>query len=544
LARHDRIIEAAVERYGGVVVRPRGEGDSRFAVFARASDGVASATAIQQGLQAEGWPTQTPVRVRLALHTGEADLWEGDYYGRTVNRCARLRAIAHGGQALISQATYELVQDDLPPGISLRDLGQYRLKDLQRPERVFQLVAPGIASEFPPLQHGITSTTAGMPRRKTLLSLPAPSALAPVAPFVGRAQDLEALVGFLVSQGPPLRLLVGEPGIGKTRLLRKAAEHAVAYGFTVLFGGCYRHGGQEPYAPLLEALERHIQGHAPAHLPTALEGCGWLVRILPELADAPLPPSRAILPPEQERRLMFRAVRRYMANVAGPAGTLLVLDDLQWAGSDALDLLMSLIRAAPVPPLRVLAAYRDTDVDAQDPLGLLLADLAHAGLATQQALHPLPPQEAAQLLQKLLMNMRERGHGLEERVLQRAGGVPFFLVSYAQSLVGAAKVGTAALAVPTMPWDIGQGVRQRVAALSEGARAVLRVVAVVGQRVRRALLVDVVGQPEEEVYASLDEACWTRLLLQDGDTYQFTYDVIQEVVEDDLGAVLSNSVVG
>src|SRR5919202_5738308 len=104
LARHDALVEATVAEQGGQVIRPRGEGDSRFAVFARATDALAAAAALQQALYAEPWPTSAPLRVRLALHTGEADLRAGDYYGTVVNRCARLRAVAHGGQSLVSLA--------------------------------------------------------------------------------------------------------------------------------------------------------------------------------------------------------------------------------------------------------------------------------------------------------------------------------------------------------------------------------------------------------------------------------------------------------
>jgi class 3 adenylate cyclase len=95
--RHDAVVEGVVAGHGGVLVRPRGEGDGRFAVFARASDAVAAAAALQAALIAESWPTPQPLRVRMALHTGEADLRDEDYYGTAVNRCARLRAIAHGG---------------------------------------------------------------------------------------------------------------------------------------------------------------------------------------------------------------------------------------------------------------------------------------------------------------------------------------------------------------------------------------------------------------------------------------------------------------
>src|SRR5919204_4114314 len=138
--QHDAIVEFLTELHGGQVVRPRGEGDSRFCVFGRATDAVAAAAAVQRALHREVWPTPEPLRVRMALHTGEADLRDGDYYGPAVNRCARLRAAGHGGQTLLSAATAGLAGGALPAGVGLRDLGERRLKDLVRPERVYQLV--------------------------------------------------------------------------------------------------------------------------------------------------------------------------------------------------------------------------------------------------------------------------------------------------------------------------------------------------------------------------------------------------------------------
>src|SRR5438105_4178098 len=113
LVQHDAIVEFLTGQHHGQIVRPRGEGDSRFCVFARASDAVAAAAAIQRALLAESWPTPAPVLVRMALHTGEADLRQGDYYGTAINRCARLRAIASGGQTLLSDVTADLVRDAL-----------------------------------------------------------------------------------------------------------------------------------------------------------------------------------------------------------------------------------------------------------------------------------------------------------------------------------------------------------------------------------------------------------------------------------------------
>jgi len=149
LARHDAMIEKLVERHEGSVVRPRGEGDSRFCVFARASDAVAAALAIQVALDTEAWPDRLTLRVRIAVHTGEADLRAGDYYGSAVNRCARLRGVAHGGQSLISQTTCDLAGVSLPLGAGLLDLGSHRLQDLAEPEHVYPADAPGPVGRFP-----------------------------------------------------------------------------------------------------------------------------------------------------------------------------------------------------------------------------------------------------------------------------------------------------------------------------------------------------------------------------------------------------------
>src|SRR5262249_47009370 len=151
LARHDALAAALIDQHSGFLLKHRGEGDSLFAVFARATDAVATAYALQHAFVTETWGTPTPLWVRMALHTGEADLREGDYCGGAVTRCARLRAVAHGGQVLLSLATEELVREALRDGASLRDLGLHRLRALSQPERIFQLVPPELPADFPPL---------------------------------------------------------------------------------------------------------------------------------------------------------------------------------------------------------------------------------------------------------------------------------------------------------------------------------------------------------------------------------------------------------
>src|SRR4051794_39175549 len=148
IARHYDLLDDAIAAHGGVRPVEQGEGDSVVAAFARAGDAVRAAVQAQRALTAElPW-----LRVRMAVHTGEAQLRdEGDYVGRAIIRCARLRACAHGGQILLSTSAAALAGDD-PGDAELVDLGTVRLRDLSRPERVWQVMAAGLPSEFPPLR--------------------------------------------------------------------------------------------------------------------------------------------------------------------------------------------------------------------------------------------------------------------------------------------------------------------------------------------------------------------------------------------------------
>src|SRR5262245_15977305 len=139
LDRHDRILPPAIEASGGSVFRTMG--DAFCAVFARAPGAGLAALAAQRELREQSWETAEPLRVRIAIHAGEAELHDGDYVGACLNRIARLLAAGHGGQTLLSGVVQQLVVEHLPAGAALRDLGQHRLKDLQRPEHVFELVA-------------------------------------------------------------------------------------------------------------------------------------------------------------------------------------------------------------------------------------------------------------------------------------------------------------------------------------------------------------------------------------------------------------------
>lgn len=142
LRRHDALVSACIARQNGHIVKSKGEGDSVFAVFDHVRDAVSAALVLQCALGEETWPTSVPLRVRMAIHIGQIDVHKGDYNGVSVNRCARLRALASGGQVLLSGVTARLARGQLPNGAGLTDLGSHQLKDLNAPERVWQLTHP------------------------------------------------------------------------------------------------------------------------------------------------------------------------------------------------------------------------------------------------------------------------------------------------------------------------------------------------------------------------------------------------------------------
>jgi predicted ATPase/class 3 adenylate cyclase len=210
LAAHDRLVSRAVASHGGRLVKTKGEGDSSFSVFTSPAQAVAAALEFQRALAAEPWPLPAPLAVRVAVHAGEVQEREADFYGPVVNRCARLRAIGHGGQVLLSAVVAELVRDDLPEGAHLRGLGVHRLKDLAAPEHVVQLCHPDLRDQFPPLS-SLEARPNNLPMQLTS--------------FVGRERELAGLRQQLVSSR--LVTLVGIGGCGKTRLALQAAADAV-----------------------------------------------------------------------------------------------------------------------------------------------------------------------------------------------------------------------------------------------------------------------------------------------------------------------------
>jgi predicted ATPase/class 3 adenylate cyclase len=280
LARHDVVLRSTIETQGGYVFKTMG--DQFCAAFATAPAALAAALAVPRALQAEAWEETGPLKVRLALHTGTAEQRDGDYFGPALNRVARLLAVGHGGQVLLSEATQSLVQDDLPPGASLKDLGSHRLRDLQRAEPIYQLLHPDLPADFPPLR-SLGSFSHNLPQQ--------------VTSFIGREQEMTEIRHRLAATR--LLTLTGAGGAGKTRLsLQVAADLVDSYRdgvWLVEFApladpalvpqalATVLSVQEEPGVPITQTLAQHLK---PKHLLLLLDNCEHLLSACAQLTDA------------------------------------------------------------------------------------------------------------------------------------------------------------------------------------------------------------------------------------------------------------------
>jgi predicted ATPase/class 3 adenylate cyclase len=213
VARHDTIISREVRTAGGTLVRSKGEGDSTFSVFTHPGEAVGAAMAVQEAVSSEEWPSTEPLRVRVGVHTGDAEPREGNWYGPAVNRAARLRALADRGETLLSGVTAGLVADQVPDTVRLLYRGRRVLRGIERPEEVWELVA----ADDPRLAQPTAARVGGLRGAQTR--------------FVGRATDLDHLAQLVEAER--LVTLTGPGGCGKTRLALELTGHATRRGEAV-----------------------------------------------------------------------------------------------------------------------------------------------------------------------------------------------------------------------------------------------------------------------------------------------------------------------
>jgi transcriptional regulator with XRE-family HTH domain len=352
--------------------------------------------------------------------------------------------------------------------------------------------------------------------RRPLPTPPSPFPLAAPFGMVGRRIELSSIAELLTGDGPGLLAFTGEPGIGKSRLLTEASDMAAGLGIPVVAGVCRR--GADPYAPIVDALASHLAA------PGRARDCAGLELLLPELLDGPL----WTVPNGQQRRLAFAAVTRYLGGVAGCGRMLLVLDDMQWAGADAADLLTHLLRTGG-GRVRVLMASRTGEVPTNGPLAAALADLARINQVHRVRVLPLPRHDAEALI-TAVAGERVLAAARRVRILRRAGGLPLFLIELTQSALDPAP--------DDVPGNLRLAIAQQVAALPEPSRLALRRMAALGRAVPLERLLDRLvgaGQPADTLVDALETSCQYGILDETRSGYRFRFPLIHELMVAGLG---------
>jgi class 3 adenylate cyclase/tetratricopeptide (TPR) repeat protein len=499
LARHHAILRRAIEGHGGRVFQI--VGDSFQTAFAVAANGLAAAVAAQRALSAEAWGETGPLRVRMGLHVGPAETSGDDYVSsHTLNRVSRVMSAGHGGQILLSLAAAELAREQLPGEVSLRDLGEYRLKGLSHAERIFQAVAPDLPADFSPLN--------ALKVQPSVLDRLARGRL------VARERELaEAVASWqrATADAGQVLLISGEPGIGKTRLVRELAAVLEASGGRVLQGDCYAEGGA-PYAPVAQIIQTAVDL-------TGLEDLSGLVladliTLAPALRarfpDAPPNPS---LDPQVEQQRIFESVVALCAALTARTAPLLFVDDAHWADSGTLALIRHLARRAHHLRLKLLIVltYRETELDEARALNEVLLDLNRERLATRIKLTRLSRDETRDLLAALFAE--DITPEFLDGIYHETEGNPFFVEEVCKALVESGKLvfndgrwRRPSMAELEIPQSVRVAIQSRVGKLPEAAQETLRLAAIFGREFRYDALAKASELDEEALIAALEGA--------------------------------------
>ena len=540
LARHHAILRDAIAANDGHVFNVIG--DAFCAAFSAAPAGATAALAAQRALNAAPWGETGPLRVRMGLHTGEAEAVGDDYAASlTLVRAQRLMSAGRGGQTLVSPSAAEILREQLPPDATLRDLGAYRLRGLAQPERIFQLDAPGAPTDFPPLRvpesFELESETAVLLEQLERGRL------------VGRAREVLQLHERwdLAMQGHgQLVLISGEPGVGKTRLAHDLVMHARDKGATILKGGSYEYEASTAYLPFVEALRDWVRACDGESLRAALGStASEIAKLAPEIeTKLPAMQPNPALPPSEERSRLFDNVARLLQRLSAAHGLLLVIDDLHWADQGTLSLLHYLLRHLRNERFLVLAAYRDVELDRAHPLAASLVEWNRQRLATRISLGRLS-QDATGALLAALFGESSISAGLTGAMYRETEGNPFFLEEVVKSLIEQGQIFRANgrwerkdVSELAIPQSVKEAIGRRLNRLSEATTDVLHAAAAVGKRFPFSELALVVTASEDQLLDALDEACAAQLLRAEADDwFAFTHDKIREVLYEELNPI-------
>ncbi|HYZ92248.1 MAG TPA: AAA family ATPase [Actinomycetota bacterium] len=524
---HERIIVDAVSRSGGEIVRSRGEGDSLFAVFDSPLAAVEAAASFGRSLAATQWTEEAPIRTRVAVYTGEAEARDGDYYGTTVNRAARVRSLAFGGQILLGEDTAAMVRDRLPPRTALVDLGPRQLKDLAVAERVFELAL--IDADLPPdpLSDADASNDLWIERQLS-------------SGFVDRDAEREQLVrawDSAVAGERVLALVEGESGIGKTTLAAAIARHAQRSNDGIVLYGRWDEDVIASFQALREALGTYARACPRSVLRADLRGVAdEIARLLPDVVkragESPPPPNGVV---EAERLRLFEALDVWLSAIASRRPLCLVLDDLQWADRSSLLLLMHLIRSPLKAPLFVLATYR-RDVDPPGELLRFVPGLAREANVHRVSLAGLERRDIVDLMGRFGGPGGAEAAKLARELHRETDGNPLFVREMVLHLSEQSSLRPAESRRLDLPESVRELVRWRLLPLTQEAREALAIAAVVGQEFDPDVVSGALGVSSESLMEALEESCRAGILHEgdSGERYAFSHAVVRKALLEDL----------
>jgi class 3 adenylate cyclase len=517
LAEHRQLVRAAIAAHAGYEVDT--QGDAFFAAFGSAKQAVLCALAIQRALTNHAWPDGARVRVRIGIHTGQALPAEGTYTGLAVHRAARICAATRGGQVLVSQATQTLIEDEEERelGFTLVDVGERQLKDLDRPVRLFELAAAGLNTPSPsgPAADLASSDVRAGPAKAEAArgdgwerpSLPMRwGNPGQQPPFVGRGGDLAVLEeawAAVVAGGGRAVFVGGEPGAGKSRLVAEVARTLYGQQATVLLGSCVAELST-PYEPFDEPVRVLLPAIRLGKIPLQdWEEAGaklrlkFLSAVAGRLDVTPAPVEAG------HRRNVYDAVVAAFRGAADLAPLVLVLEDLHWAGTTALELLGYLVEHTAEARILIMVTYRTSGPDRSGSLGQAIAGLHRLDGVRRLELPPLTTDEIAEYLVRQSPGPDRQALRVAALLREQTGGNPFFLREVWRDLARCG--GLASIrSVLTPPESVRDALDQRLGRLTAEHQEVIELAAVIGEVFDSAELLAASRHPADIVLTALD----------------------------------------
>ncbi len=539
IARHQTLVQAAIDRHRGRVFQI--VGDAFCSVFDESGNALGAALDAQRALARESWGEIGAVRVRIGLHTGVAEARNDEYISSlTLVRAQRVTAAGHGGQTLLSTTAAKGVSEGLPAGTALRDLGVHKLRGLAEAERIYQLIASDLPSDFPPLRVEDVEVSFATPLQQLVRGK-----------LVGRGAELEQLKGHWVQAQQArghLVLLSGEPGVGKTRLAQDLVAHAQKSGAIVLRGGCYEYEATTPYLPFVEALRDWVHWQNADQLRSALGATApEIAKFAPEIEAklGALAPN-APLSPNEERMRLFDNTARLLQSLAAERGLLIFIDDVHWVDQGTLSLLQYLLRHLRGHRVLVLAAYREIELDRAHPLAAALVDWNRERLATRIALDRLSRADTGKLL-ATLFHEEFVSDEFTTALYDETEGNPFFIEEVIKSLIEQGEIyreegrwGRKETHELAIPQSVKEAIGRRLNRMNDAAVETLRTAAALGKIFLFRDLAAVSPAGEDALLDTLDEATTAQLIRVNSagdDSFAFTHDKIREVLYEELNPI-------